>query len=280
MILRLRMAGRLLLVGLHVAAGLLTLCSVYPRVSRRSQCDLRRNWSRRLLSILGIRLELVGGRVSGDLLLANHVSWLDIFVINAIAPATFISKREVRNWPLVGALVARSGTLFLERGNRSAAVRINRVLVEKLRQAERIAVFPEGTTSDGQTLLPFYPALLQSAIETGCIVQPLALRYADADGKHAATFAYCGQTSFWQSLCAIASTQGAGASVAVLERISAADLTRRELAERSRAAILEALRDKRTTEHSPLLSPDAGVAATTTTMTTAAAATWAMEECA
>ena len=119
---------------------------------------------------------------------------------------------------------------------------VNRRLVEKLAQGERIAVFPEGTTSDGKSLLPFRAALLQSAIEAGCVVQPLALRYTDARGRNAEAMTYCGDTSFWQSLCAIVAAHGVSANITILEEIPAIDLSRRELAERSHAAILKALR--------------------------------------
>lgn len=242
---RLRTATRLFFVCIHIASGLVTVVNIFPWVSRQGRRKLQQNWSRRLLVILGVRLEVAGPSVEGSFLLANHISWLDIFVINAIAQATFVSKSDVRDWPLIGLLCIKTGTVFLERGSRSAAMRINQTLVEKLGQGEQIAVFPEGTTNDSMALLPFRAALLQSAIEAGSAVQPLALRYIDAQGMPAASFAYCGETTFWQSLCAIAATRGVNANITILERITTTDRTRRELADLSHASIGECLRHHR-----------------------------------
>lgn len=241
MIARLRMVSRLFFVGVHIASGLITVSSIYPWVSVQTRRSLQQNWSHRLLSILGVCLEVSGPPVAGNFLLSNHISWLDIFVINAIAETTFVSKSDVRDWPLIGLLCARTGTVFLERGNRSAAMRVNQTLVEKLGDGERVALFPEGTTSDGVALLPFRAALLQSAIEAGSTVQPFALRYLDAQGRNATSFAYCGETTFWQSLCSIAAANGVYANITILDRIATFGVTRRELAERSQAAISEYL---------------------------------------
>jgi 1-acyl-sn-glycerol-3-phosphate acyltransferase len=241
MISRLRMSNRLFFVGVHIAYGLTIVVSIFPLVSPQTRCTFQQNWSRRLLHILGVRLEVTGPPVAGNFLLANHISWLDIFVINAIAQATFVSKSEVRDWPLIGLLCARTGTIFIERGSRSAAMRVNQTLVEKLSQGEQIAVFPEGTTSEGTAPLPFRAALLQSAIEAGSAIQPLALRYIDDQGRNATGFAYCGETTFWQSLCAIAATHGVSANIDILEQIAAGEMTRKELAELSHSKIKNCL---------------------------------------
>ncbi|MFA7269907.1 MAG: lysophospholipid acyltransferase family protein [Sterolibacterium sp.] len=229
MIGRIRTAFRLAMVGLHVVCGLGIVTAIYPFVARSTRRRLQQGWSRRLLAILGVRLEVTGRAQPSGLLVANHISWLDIFVIGSIAPASFVCKSEIRSWPLIGLLCARTDTIFLERGSRSAARRVNQTLSRKLGNGEVVAVFPEGTTSEGASLLPFHAALLQSAIDTESWVMPLALRYRDMRGQQAVAVAYCGETSFWQSLCAIASAPRLSASVDILETVATAGKTRKAL---------------------------------------------------
>lgn len=249
MLVRSRSAMRLAGVALHLAYGLCVATALYPLLSLSSRRQLQQRWSQRLLAILGVRLEVSGAAAINGLLVANHISWLDVFVISAIAPATFVCKSEVRNWPLIGLLCARTDTVFLERGSRSAAQRVNRTLAGKLRNGEQVAVFPEGTTSAGASLLAFRAALLQSAIDAQIHVQPLALRYRDALGLNAAAAAYCGETTFWQSLCAISSAPRITASVEILEKLATADRTRRELCEQAHALIGSCLE-----QHAPAYS--------------------------
>jgi len=230
-------------VGVHIAYGLSIATAVYPVVAETHRRWLQQRWSRHLLDMLGLRLELpepASQRQESPLhglMVANHVSWLDVFVICSLAPATFVCKSEVRRWPLIGSLCAKTGTVFLERGNKFAAQRTNQALAEKLRQGERVALFPEGTTGEGRALLPFHAALLQSAIDAGTQIQPLAIRYRDARGNRAIAANYCGETSFWQSLCAIAAAPGMTASISILDPVASGCGSRKELAEQVHALI-------------------------------------------
>ena len=165
------------------------------------------------------------------MLVANHISFLDIFVINAWAPAAFVAKDEVKKWPLVGWLSQRTDTIFLQRGSRQAAHAAHLHLVEKLRAGTRVAIFPEGTTSDGHTVQPFHSALLQSAIDAAVPLLPLALRYLDAQThqpSHAAD--YVGEMSLLECLWSIASSQNLVAQLAPLPAITSAGADRRHLA--------------------------------------------------
>lgn len=243
MIRRIRCGGRLARVGVHLAYGWCLAMACYPFLVPARRGKLQRRWSRELLAVLGLRLEVSGPASSGmsnaiqGLMVANHVSWLDVFVISALAPATFVCKSEVRRWPLIGSLCARAGTVFLERGSAFAAQRIHRILAGKLKQGEAVAIFPEGTTTEGKAPLPFRAALMQSAIDAGAPLQPLAIRYLDKRGDPAAAANYCGETSFWQSLCGIAGASGMTASIAILEPVATAAVSRRELAGTTRALI-------------------------------------------
>lgn len=234
---RIRSTVRLAGVALHLAYGLSIATLLYPLLPHAARKQLQQRWSNRLLGILGVNLEVTGSACMNGLLVANHISWLDVFVISSIAPATFVCKNEVRHWPLIGLLCARTDTVFLERGSRAAAQRVNQTLAGKLRNGEQVAVFPEGTTSSGDSLLAFRAALLQSAIDAETDVQPLALRYRDALGVNAAAAHYCGETTLWQSLLAIAAAPRITASVEILEKLATADKTRRELCEQAQALI-------------------------------------------
>jgi 1-acyl-sn-glycerol-3-phosphate acyltransferase len=232
--------GRL---GVHLTYGLSLVLIAFPWLAPARQRAIKKRWSRHLLDCLGIRLMVNGAaeQTVQGMLVANHISWLDVFVINAIAETTFVCKDEVRDWPLIGMLCARTGTVFIERGSRSAARRVNETLVARLGEGERIVVFPEGTTGEGVDLMAFRPAMLQAAIDAESSLQPLALRYLNRDNTLAINVAYVGDTTLWQSLCAIAGARGVTAHLAVLEAFPATTRARRELAEYSQNLIHAAL---------------------------------------
>lgn len=226
----LRVAFRLSRVGLHLAWAVGVAAFAYPLIGHEARLRLKQRWSRQLLVLLGIRLEAARPAPPRGLLVANHISWLDIYVINALSPAAFVCKAEVRAWPIIGWLCARTDTVFIERGSSSAARRANEALAARLAGGVAV-VFPEGTTSDGARLLPFRSALLQAAIDSGSIVQPLALSYLDASGRRTPVAAYCGDTTLWQSLRVIAGARGLSVRVEILPPLATQERTRRELAE-------------------------------------------------
>ncbi len=193
-----------------------------------------------MLAIVGVRLEHEGERIQpGCLLVANHVSWLDIFVVNALAPAAFVAKAEVRNWPLIGLLAARNETVFLMRGSRGHARIINAEVGAILDAGRNVALFPEGTTTDGSHVLHFHAALLQPAVESGHPVQPLAISHLDAEGKHSLAPAYAGDTSLMASLMAIISSPSLIAAVSVGSPLPTANgLHRKEVARQARESIV------------------------------------------
>jgi 1-acyl-sn-glycerol-3-phosphate acyltransferase len=134
----------------------------------------------------------------------NHISWLDVIVLNALTPSRFVSKAEVASWPLVGYLCTKSGTLYIERSRKTAARTANRLIAEALLRGERVAVFPEGTTTPGDRLLHFHAALLQPAIASAGQAHPATLRYLDPNGKRSPAVSYVGAEtlvgSVWQLL--------------------------------------------------------------------------------
>ncbi|WP_288023074.1 lysophospholipid acyltransferase family protein, partial [Thauera sp.] len=217
-------AWRALRLGLHLLLGLLTIALVFPFCGRTSHQRLRQRWSCGLLRTLGIRLEHEGEAVApGCMLVANHISWVDIFVINALAPAAFVSKAEVRQWPAIGWLAARNDTIFLRRGSRGHARIINAETAALLDAGCNVAIFPEGTTTDGSTLLHFHGALLQPAIACGHAVQALALQYRRPDDRFSAAPAYVGEMSLGECIANIVAAPRTIARLTVAAPIATAD---------------------------------------------------------
>lgn len=199
-----RRCYRLLRLTLHLFQGVATTALVFPMIAPPRRKALVRRWSAALLAILCAELRVngwPGGGLTGNVLIvANHISWLDIFVLNAVQPSRFVAKADLADWPLVGRLIADCGTLFIERGGGRDAHRINHRARAALASGDVIAVFPEGRTSDGSGLLPFHGSLLQPVIDALGHVQPMAIRYRDSDGARTDSTAYVGDTKFLESL--------------------------------------------------------------------------------
>ena len=235
---------RLARLSLHLLRGLAVAAFVFPWIPRAKRDARKRRWSKKLLAILAVstRERNAPEKLSERcLLVLNHISWVDIFLINARSPATFIAKSEIRDWPFVGWLCTLVGTLYIERGRPSAARKASRVIVERLGSGALIAVFPEGTTTFGRSLEPFHAALFQPALDADATVQPVALRYLDAAGKHTDAAGYVGETSFLESVWTIVSTRHIVADLNFLGPIAARGETRRSLAGKTEAAIAAAL---------------------------------------
>jgi len=178
----------------------------------------------------------------GSMVVANHVSWLDIYAINALHPVAFVSKAEVRDWPLIGWLARHTETIFLRRGSRGHARIINDEIAAALGAGGNIAVFPEGTTTDGTHLLHFHAALLQPAIASGHPLQPVAIDYRDPTGAERSQVAeYAGETTMLQSLLRVSAADGLLVRIWVGPSITDGAGHRRELAAAARKIIGERL---------------------------------------
>ncbi|HET9823484.1 MAG TPA: lysophospholipid acyltransferase family protein [Burkholderiaceae bacterium] len=232
--------ARVLAHGLH---GLAIVLLRFPALAPAERHARIRWWSAGLLRALGLELRARGTpRPGAKLVVANHVSWLDIAALHAVMPeAHFVSKADVRHWPLVGRLVAGAGTLFIEREKKRDALRVVHQMAQALQGGQTVAVFPEGTTGDGRTLLPFHANLLQAAIATGMPVQPVLLRYFDPVHPVSAQAEFLGDTTLLQSLWRMACARGLGVEVSVLEAAASAHADRRALAEHLRAMLRDAL---------------------------------------
>lgn len=193
----------------HVCVGWWAVHVRFPQFNPGQREAYVQAWSLQLLALWGIHIRVLGQPVvtGPALIVANHISWLDIVVMHAARHCRFVSKSDIREWPLIGALASGSGTLFIERSNRKDALRMVRDMAEALRNDEVVAVFPEGTTSDGRELLPFHANLIQSAIAADAPVQPMSLKFVDArTGELTLAPCYIGDdtlvASVWRTLTA------------------------------------------------------------------------------
>lgn len=234
---------RLLRLGLHLLHGLAIIRLRFTRLDARGRQARVQWWSAKTLRLLGVALAVQGrGRPGAKLLLPNHVSWLDIAAIHAVLPeARFVSKADVRHWPVLGWLVASAGTLFIERASKRDALRVVHQTAEALRAGDTVAVFPEGTTGPGPEPLPFHANLLQAAIATELPIQPVVLRWHEPGRRFSPAAQFVGETTLLQSVWRIASAQGLAVELQILPAQGSAHADRRALAEHVRAQIAAAL---------------------------------------
>lgn len=222
-----------LLHGLWLAA---TRMPRQPPPRTEAQWQLVRWWHGRLLELLGIRVRIQGQARPGPVLfVANHVSWVDISALLTCIDAGFIGKRELRDWPVLGLLIRRGGTIFIERGGRGAAATAVEEMVLRLDRGDRAAVFPEGTTSPGDSVRRFHPRLFDAALRTGAPVQPVALRYGRTD------LAFVDDEPFLRNLWRLLGERDVWLEVELLPAVEPDGHDRRRLAETTQRQIAETL---------------------------------------
>ena len=142
------------------------------------QHKIIQNWLHRSAEIIGIDIQIHGTpRQSPVFIVANHISWLDIIIISSVLPVSFLSKAEIRSWPIIGTLAANAGTLFIKRGSRNGAAEAIELMRTKLEAGHCVASFPEAKTTDGTSVHKFHARLFAAAIDSKTPVQPVALRY-------------------------------------------------------------------------------------------------------
>ena len=231
-------------VALHLARGVAIAAFIFPFLGESRRTGQVRRWSAQLLRILAVDLETEGMSIADGpmLLVANHVSWLDPFLINAVRPVRFVAKSEVAHWPVIGWLAKRVGTLFVVRSRRHHTAQVNQHVVAALRDGAVFAVFPEGTTTDGSIVLPFHASLLQPALESGSLLVPAALRYLRDDGSLCIEAAYDGDKSVFDTLLAMTTLPRIHARIKFLPPLPLTNRPhRRELALAAQQAITSAL---------------------------------------
>ena len=228
----------------HVGEGVATTLLVFPLVSSTRKRALVKRWSQRLLRILVVEARLhgnIGARGGNVLVVANHISWLDIFVLNSVHPVRFVAKSELARWPIIGAMIRGAGTLFIERTKRRDTRRVNHHVARVLASGDVVAIFPEGTTTDGLDMLPFKSSLLQPIVEAEGHVQPVAIRYRAPDGTRSVAPAYVGDTTFAESFWHVCGVRALTVELIATDALPARQGHRRQLASVAESLIRTAL---------------------------------------
>jgi 1-acyl-sn-glycerol-3-phosphate acyltransferase len=228
---------------LHLLMGLFMELVIWPFMSRATRIRTVCWFSKRLLSLMHVRVCATSDApdllTKGPYLIyANHVSWLDIFAINAIHPATFIAKSEIEAWPIAGTLAKRAGTLFIERGKRHAVRDVIAAAAKVLRAGERVAVFPEGTTGTGRAPMPFHSNFVQAAIQASTPVLPLSIQFFDMKGEFTDQPAFVGEQTFMDNVrFLLKHPQGFEVRVHFHKPLAVDGLTRHEVSQQAFEAI-------------------------------------------
>lgn len=243
---RLRVLARVLRVLLVVMFGLgmAALFTLYERLRIPASAERRQRWSqlfmRKLSNALPFKVRVIGQLPQQPMLwVSNHVSWTDIPLLGMLTPLSFLSKAEVRNWPVAGWLALKAGTLFIRRGGNDSQL-LRQQISQHLQQACALLIFPEGTTTDGRSLRTFHGRLLASAIDTHTPLQPVALRYL-RNGKTDMLAPFIGDDDLLSHLMRLFSQDCGEVEIHLLKPIASAGEERAALAFKAQQAVQVAL---------------------------------------
>lgn len=246
---QIRRLFRLVRLALHVMvgvlltlvfAGLLRMPCGHPFYQR-----LYGWWLRKTAAVSGVSIKTLGEPAGqGVMLVSNHISWLDIPVLGAVARPRFLSKQEVRHWPVIGWLAARSCTLFITRGKPGAAAQAAQTITRALQGGRSVLLFPEGTTTTGNDVRTFHARLFAPALDMQAWVQPVALRYPGKDGQTNPVAPYVDKQSLWDNLNGLLMEDSVAAEVHFLSPIPTRGMDRKTLASTCESMIGEVVRQK------------------------------------
>ncbi|CCJ51335.1 MULTISPECIES: lysophospholipid acyltransferase family protein [Bordetella] len=239
----LRFVFRVFLVVPWVLFGLLCVTLVYRGLRQDQRARLNRYWSACLMRLCGIAVHVRGApRLRGGVLwVANHVSWIDIFVVNSVRATSFVAKSEIRAWPVIGYLAAGAGTLFIDRTQRHAVHAMGQSIHDCFARGDAVGLFPEGTTTEGFTTRPFHASLFEPARAEGVDIQPVALRFMHR-GQRSGFAAFVGEETLVANLWRVLGTTRLAVEVVFLEPLPTQHAeghqpTRLELSHMARNAI-------------------------------------------
>lgn len=219
------------------------LASAIPAFPARMRERLIRRWFRGLLLSFGVRYAVHGEEhlvTTGGLFVSNHVSWLDVVVLQVVRPMRLVAKAEVRSWPVIGRLAGRVGTLYIDRDRLTTLPQAVRAVAGALRDGAAVGAFPEGTTWCGLAAGRYRPAVFQAAVDAGARVQPMALRFRTGDGRRTTAAAFVGEATLVDSVLAVLRTRGLLIEVFVLPELDTGVAGRKELARCAEAAVAAA----------------------------------------
>jgi 1-acyl-sn-glycerol-3-phosphate acyltransferase len=231
---RARGVWRVIHVIVHILRAAVIVAVLFPFCDPDHRRRHIQTWSRQALYIFGVKLEVDRHASAVDrtpaLLVANHISWLDILAIWATTDTQFVAKSEVMDWPVFGWLAQRLGVIFIDRNRRADARDVGRAMNIFLASGRSVCIFPEGTTTDGHAISPLRPPLFQVAIDAGRPVQLVAIKYILPDRQRANGVAFTGDMTLAQSIWRLANSEGIIAELGLLEPIAAEGRDRRTVA--------------------------------------------------
>jgi len=235
------------LLVLHIIGALLTLSILFPLINPNSKKKHSSRWSKWLLRIAGIQLRVEAPQGLPDkpcLMVSNHISWIDTHVINSFMPVCFVAKSEVASWPVFGWISKKIGTIFIRRESARHARQIVDQMALDLNH-KSFCIFPEGTTTEGSSLLPFKASLFESAVISQAPVWSLAIQYrSKVTGERSQTPAFIGDMGILESMEKIMSDRHLEVRVAVLPTFDPAKdppLNRSHLAQKSYELVSSAI---------------------------------------
>jgi len=254
MLLLIKKIYRLLRIIAHVLWGV--LLAIYyldnnRKLSEKEQ-QIVREWNRRFLKLMNIETRVHGDVHPGNhLMVANHISWKDIVLLNSIYTTRFVAKSEIARWPLVGWLSNKVGTLFVKRGNISDIRRLNEQIAKLMIDGEKVTLFPEGATGEGGEISHLYPGLFQSVIDTQEAaafespvgVQPIVIIYK-VDEQLSPDIPFTGNTHILENLWSILNYQHITADIYFTPAIDSQNTTRKLLSQQSHQQMQEVLQKK------------------------------------
>ncbi len=234
---------RAIFVSAWILLGLLAELAFFPLLARGQRKAVVGWWSRGLMRLCGIKRQTIGEpKLKGAVLwVANHVSWVDIFILNSVRPTSFIAKSDVRAWPIIGHLVAWSGTLFIDRNHRHAVRQASKQMQDCFAHGDVVGLFPEGTSTDGMDVRNFHAGLFDAAVQAKAPVQPVALRYYRR-GQRAPELAFVGEQTLVANLWLLLGSWGVVVECEFLPLQPVhADTSRSKLASAAHNAIRQAV---------------------------------------
>lgn len=236
------------LKGLKLSAELVRALPIlwlrFPRLHPEQQLAEIQRWAQRVLRILNVEVQCAGAPPArrAGLIVANHLSWLDILVIQSLLPGVFVAKVEVRRWPLIGAMASAARTIFVKRSSARSASAMIDAAVAALAQGYPVIAFAEGTSSLGLRVGPLHANIFEAAIRAGTPVQPLVLRYTDArTGLPCDAVPYVGDMTLAASLRRVMATGAIRAHVHVGPGLASAQHSRKSLARQTQHSMQEQL---------------------------------------
>lgn len=237
---------RLLRLFVHVLWGMLLATFWLPFLGKKRRDKLVKHWSNTILLILNVKLCVSGAMPPAGtppaMFVSNHISWLDVWLVNSLLSPRFVAKSEVRSWPFIGWLSKQGGVIFIQRARKQDTLRVSGEAIQVLADGDSLCVFPEGTTTDGSFMVPFRSSLLQAAVDAEVLIRPMALRYPLSDGGVNVDVAYWSDITLWESMLAMVKQPEIAAELIFLLPIPTQGKDRRVLARRAESAIAELLR--------------------------------------